>query len=393
MRAAAAAAELSRARPRPPPNLALETAYVSGVPRDDRPHRFRTLLADVTGVCVHTFVDADRFGTTTAVTLVAHAAPAFCAAVGHGRAATVLRLLPAADPRSPALLGSARRRALGGSALAADVVASHCRRALTATLEQLPRRGDMPPHVRASQHSHIAGTLATHDGRAAATAARPAGVAARSPDAAADAVARPAGGASHPPDLVGQARVFAAGRPTASRPRLAIPDASISAAAKTTATTVTAGVDPPAADPAHSPPLPSFTATDAPAPVPSARPRAPPSQNAVGAETAGTPDGAGPTPTFPGASMSTSTLSSTSASISTLSTSSSAWTPVSTITSSDSSSSTSSTTSFLLSISTVSSKTTSSRECYAVARAAADLPDPRLSERGREGANHVQLGA
>ncbi|OSX73978.1 hypothetical protein BU14_0316s0007 [Porphyra umbilicalis] len=107
MRAAAAAAELSRRRPRPPPTLTLETVYVSGVSRDVRQHHLRAMLADVTGVGVHAFVDADRFGTTTAVTLVADAAPAFRAAVGRGRAATVLRLLPVADPWSPALLGAA----------------------------------------------------------------------------------------------------------------------------------------------------------------------------------------------------------------------------------------------------------------------------------------------
>ncbi|OSX69924.1 hypothetical protein BU14_1007s0002, partial [Porphyra umbilicalis] len=82
--------------------------YVSGVSRDVRQHHLRAMLADVTGVGVHAFVDADRFGTTTAVTLVADAAPAFRAAVGRGRAATVLRLLPVADPWSPALLGAAR---------------------------------------------------------------------------------------------------------------------------------------------------------------------------------------------------------------------------------------------------------------------------------------------
>jgi len=190
-RAAAAAAKLSRARPRPPLKLTLETVNVSRVSRDARQHRFRTLLADVTGVGVHAFVDVDRFGTTTAVTLVADAAAAFRTAVGRGRAATVLRWLPAADPWSPALLGGARRGALGGGALAADVAAADCRRRLTAKLEQLPRRGAMPPHIRASLHAHITGMLAPHDEGAAATAAALAGVAARSPGAAADAVARP----------------------------------------------------------------------------------------------------------------------------------------------------------------------------------------------------------
>jgi len=158
MRAAAAAAELSRVRPRPPQKLTLETVYVSGVSRDVRQHRLRTLLADVTGVGVHAFVDVDRFGTTTVVTLVADAAAAIRAAVGRGRAATVLRLLPADDPWSPALLGGARRRALGGAVLAADVAAAHCRRCLTAKLQQLPRRGAMPPHVRTSlHHGHARG--------------------------------------------------------------------------------------------------------------------------------------------------------------------------------------------------------------------------------------------
>jgi len=244
MRAAAAALALSRLRPRPLQKLTLETVYVSGASRDVCQHRLRTLLADVTGVGVLAFVDVDRFGTTTTVTLVADAAAAFRAAVGRGRAATVLRLVPAADPWSPALLGGARRRTLGGGALAADVAAAHCRRCLTAKLQQLPRRGAMSPHVRTSLHARITGMLAAHDGGAAATAAAPAGVAARSPGAAADAVARPAGGVSHPPDLVGTAGVSAAGQPNAGQPRPPIPDAPVSAAEKKTATTVAAEINP-----------------------------------------------------------------------------------------------------------------------------------------------------
>ncbi|KAK1867114.1 hypothetical protein I4F81_009623 [Pyropia yezoensis] len=97
-RAATAAAELCRVRRRTVDAPTLETVYVSGVSRDVRQHRMRALLADVTGVDAHNFVDVDRFGTTTAVTVVAAAADAFRLAVGRGRAATVLRLLPGADP-------------------------------------------------------------------------------------------------------------------------------------------------------------------------------------------------------------------------------------------------------------------------------------------------------
>ncbi|GAB0497966.1 hypothetical protein MMPV_009304 [Pyropia vietnamensis] len=108
-RAAAAAAELRRVRRRPADAPTLATVYVAGMSRDVRQHRMRALLADVTGVDVHSIVDVDRFGATTAVTVVAAAAEGFRSAVGKGRAATVLRLLPTADPWAPALLDSSRR--------------------------------------------------------------------------------------------------------------------------------------------------------------------------------------------------------------------------------------------------------------------------------------------
>ncbi|GAB0496801.1 hypothetical protein MMPV_008122 [Pyropia vietnamensis] len=106
----------------------------------------RALLADVTGVDVHSIVDVDRFGATTAVTVVAAAAEGFRTAVGKGRAATVLRLLPTADPWAPALLGAARRRGLSAAAAAA-AAAGFCRRRLEAKLAQLPARAAMPPHL------------------------------------------------------------------------------------------------------------------------------------------------------------------------------------------------------------------------------------------------------
>ncbi|KAK1861235.1 hypothetical protein I4F81_003819 [Pyropia yezoensis] len=165
-RAATAAAELCRVRRRTIDAPTLETVYVSGVSRDVRQHRMRALLADVTGVDAHNFVDVDRFGATTAVTVVAAAADTFRLAVGKGRAATVLRLLPGADPWSPALLGAARRRGLDAAA-AAEAAADFCRRRLEAKLAQLPARVAMPPHLRAALHAHIEGMLSSHAQRGA----------------------------------------------------------------------------------------------------------------------------------------------------------------------------------------------------------------------------------
>ncbi|OSX70859.1 hypothetical protein BU14_0649s0001 [Porphyra umbilicalis] len=282
MRAAAAAAELSRRRPRPPPTLTLETVYVSGVSRDVRQHHLRAMLADVTGVGVHAFVDADRFGTTTAVTLVADAAPAFRVAVGRGRAATVLRLLPVADPWSPALLGAARRRALGGGALAADVAAAYCRRRLTAKLGQLSGRAAMPPHLRAALHAHIQGMLAAHAGGPVAATTPPTGADTRLRGAAADVAARRAGGVSHPQDLVGRAGVLDPGQPRAAVPRPPISAGPVSVAASTTVTSTTSATVAGAADAANPP----FSAAVARAPpmarLSRTRARSPPSLNAVG---------------------------------------------------------------------------------------------------------------
>ncbi|OSX69926.1 hypothetical protein BU14_1007s0004 [Porphyra umbilicalis] len=133
------------------------------------------------------------------VTLVADAAPAFRAAVGRGRAATVLRLLPVADPWSPALLARTASRAGGGRTRRTwrrPTAAGANRQAGAAVVA-----GGMPAHLRASLHAHIRGMLAAHEGALPPPPA-PAGVAARSPGAGADAAAGPAGGVSHPPGLV-----------------------------------------------------------------------------------------------------------------------------------------------------------------------------------------------
>lgn len=162
-RAAAAAAELGRVRRHAANAPTLATIYVAGVSRDVRQHRLRGLLADVTGVHAHAVVDADRFGATTAVTVVPAEADAFRAAVGRGRAATVLRLLPDADPWAPALLGVARRRGVGAVA-AAEAAVAFCLRRFKAKLAQLPASAAMPPHLRAALHAHIQGMLASHAG-------------------------------------------------------------------------------------------------------------------------------------------------------------------------------------------------------------------------------------
>jgi len=192
-RAAAVAVELSVDRRRTPLLLTLETDYVSRVSRDVRQHRLRALLADVTKVDVHAFVDADRFGATTAVTLVADAAAAFRSAVGAGRAAAVLRVFPGVDPGAPAQLGPARRRALGGGARAAEVAAALCRQRLNGKLAQLDKRAALPPLVRQSLHAHIQSMIETHARGAAAAAARAHATAARPLGVAAGAAARAAG--------------------------------------------------------------------------------------------------------------------------------------------------------------------------------------------------------
>ncbi|GAB0494469.1 hypothetical protein MMPV_005762 [Pyropia vietnamensis] len=188
-RAAAAAAELRRVRRRPADAPTLATVYVAGVSRDVRQHRMRTLLADVTGVDVHSIVDVDRFGATTAVTVVAAAAEGFRAAVGKGRAATVLRLLPTADPWAPALLGAARRRGLSAEAAAA-AAAGFCRRRLEGKLAQLPARVAMPPHLRVALHAHIQGMLSSHTGGGTAPASPSGSAAHRSLPPPASAAAR-----------------------------------------------------------------------------------------------------------------------------------------------------------------------------------------------------------
>ncbi|GAB0498625.1 hypothetical protein MMPV_009971, partial [Pyropia vietnamensis] len=198
-RVAAAAAELTRCRPRRAAVTPLETVYVSGVSRDARAHRLRAAVADLTGVDVRLVADVDRFGTTAAVTVVATAADALRAAVRSGPAASVLRLLPGADPWSAKLLGSRRREGLS-AADAAGVAADFCRRRLTAKLEQLAVRPAMPP---------TCGALAAHGGGAPAPAvgatAAPGPPQLAAATTASSAVAAPAAvtppGASEAPDL------------------------------------------------------------------------------------------------------------------------------------------------------------------------------------------------
>jgi len=215
--AAGAAAQLAHGRRRPPPLLTLETLYVSGVSRDIRQHRLRALLAEVTGVAVHALVDVDRCGAATEVTLVAAAVPAFVAAAGREHAATVLRVLPGVDPWSPALLGPARRRALGGGERAAEVSAGFCRQRLLDKLAQLPRRDALRLPVRQALEAHVRGRLAAHPrGRAGATAAA-SPAAARLPGAAARVTARQSGAVSRAPVLVGVAGGNPAGQSNADR--------------------------------------------------------------------------------------------------------------------------------------------------------------------------------
>jgi len=180
--------------------------------------------------------------------VVSDAAPAFRAAVGRGRAATVLRVLPAADPWLPALLGAARRRALGSGALTEDAAAAHFRRRLAAELAHLSARAAMPPHVRSSLNAHILGMLGAHEEGSASAIALAPSVLARSPSAGTDAAARPAGGITHPPDSVGRVRAAAAGRSHADSRRPPIPAAQVLAVAKTTTTSMTVGITPAAAD-------------------------------------------------------------------------------------------------------------------------------------------------
>jgi len=115
-------------------------------------------------------VDVDRFGATTAVTLVADAVPVFVAALAAGRSAAVLRVLPGADLWSPALLGPARRRELGGGERASEVAAAFFRQRMRDQLAQLPRRAALPPHVRQALQAHVEGLLARGPGGAPAAA-------------------------------------------------------------------------------------------------------------------------------------------------------------------------------------------------------------------------------
>lgn len=133
-RAAAAAVELSVDRWRTPRLLTLKTVFVSGMSRHAVHHRLRAKLADGMVVDGHALVDVDRFRATTAMTLVADAAAAFCAALGVGRAAEVVRVLPGADPWVSARLGLAHRRTLGGGPRAAEVAVPLCRQRLVGTL-------------------------------------------------------------------------------------------------------------------------------------------------------------------------------------------------------------------------------------------------------------------
>jgi len=247
-RVAAAAAERSVNRRRMPPLLALETVYVSWMSCDVRQHRLRALLADVTGVDVHAFVDVYRFGATTALTLVADAAAEFGAAVGAGRAAEVLRVLKGLDPWPPALLGPAQRRALCGGTRAAEVAAALCHQRLTGTLAQLETRAALPTLVRHTLHVHIQGMFKTHARGAVAAVAPAPAAAARPLGVAARAAAKPAGAVSPPPDSVGPEGGNPAHGSNAGQPATQPTSGRISGGATETATTAMAGAV--AADPA-----------------------------------------------------------------------------------------------------------------------------------------------
>jgi len=131
---------------------------VSGVSRDARSHRLRTLVADAVGVPAGAVVDVDRFGATAAVTLLPSAVPSFRSGLAAPALAKVLWEVAGAAPWSPLFLGSRRRAQMSGPAAAASA-ASLCRRRLEAKLAQLAGREAMPPHLRAALRAHVAGLL------------------------------------------------------------------------------------------------------------------------------------------------------------------------------------------------------------------------------------------
>lgn len=147
--AVAAAAELLRGRRQAPDLLRLERVYVAGVTREVSHHSLRALLADVTGVEVHSCLNVDHCGAALEFTLVVDAADAFRAALRTSRAASVLHILSEIDPASPALLGHARSRQLGGARAAEVSEAYYCSRLLL-KLPQKQKPTALPPHVRAS---------------------------------------------------------------------------------------------------------------------------------------------------------------------------------------------------------------------------------------------------
>ena len=160
-RAACAAAELTRVRPRAGAALTLETIYFSGVTRDAPPRRLRGLLADLTGIHARPIVDVRQVRVAIAVTLAATGVPAFPAALGVGAAAGVLTLLPGADPSSPAMLGPRRRAQLSGAAVAEEAF-SRCRRRLTKQVADVAARNATPGHLRALLSAHYRADLAAH---------------------------------------------------------------------------------------------------------------------------------------------------------------------------------------------------------------------------------------
>ncbi|OSX80420.1 hypothetical protein BU14_0052s0036 [Porphyra umbilicalis] len=213
-RAARAAAFLTRARPRAGALVARETIFVSGVNGGAPAQRLRGVLADLTGVHVHSIVDVRRIGAATAVTLTATGVPTFTAALGVGAAAGVFTLLPGANPWSPAFLGPRRRAHLTSATAAAEAVSS-CRRRHANQVAEVATRAAMPPFLRASLAAHDKADLAAHagaggvaavssaaarDGSSAAVAVATAGAAANlaGGGAAASAAAHPAAVAPPP---------------------------------------------------------------------------------------------------------------------------------------------------------------------------------------------------
>ncbi|GAB0498740.1 hypothetical protein MMPV_010088 [Pyropia vietnamensis] len=188
-RAAAAAAELRRVRRRPADAPTLATVYVAGVSRDVRQHRMRALLADVTGVDVHSIVDVDRFGATTAVTVVAAAAEGFRSAVGEGARRDGAAPPPHRGPLGARIVGRRPppRAERGGRG-----------RGSGGLLPPPPRgqagpaagSGGHAPHLRAALHAHIKGMLSSHAGGGPAPASPSGSAAHRSPPPPASAAAR-----------------------------------------------------------------------------------------------------------------------------------------------------------------------------------------------------------